>query len=163
MVLTLNYLGKVNKLNQFSLMSTQGVKGIKVSRSFYFSNFVYLSILVPINVLLYSDGFYPDTIVLGLIINGLVIWASSLSWFHSVKMKGTRIIISRFGKSDQFYFSDIKSIHKAPYGMKAFWRQIVVIEFDLGKTKKIRFAVKNRKTFESFLDRAKSENLNIFL
>ncbi|MGD1959654.1 MAG: hypothetical protein ACFB2Y_12410 [Fulvivirga sp.] len=144
-------------------MSTQGVKGIKVSRSFYFSNFVYLSILVPINVLLYSDGFYPDTIVLGLIINGLVIWASSLSWFHSVKMKGTRIIISRFGKSDQFYFSDIKSIHKAPYGMKAFWRQIVVIEFDLGKTKKIRFAVKNRKTFESFLDRAKSENLNIFL
>ena len=47
--------------------------------------------------------------------------------------------------------------------MKAFWRQIVVIEFDLGKTKKIRFAVKNRKTFESFLDRAKSESLNIFL
>lgn len=148
-------------------MSVMGNNSLRVSQNFYLSNFIYLSILIPINLMLYSKGFYPYTFVLGLLINGLVIWLSSFSWLHSLKLKGTDIEVSKFGKSDQFNYSNIKSIKRAPYGIKSFWKPVVLVdllyESGINKSGKVRFAAKNKRVLRSFVNKVKMENQHVFV
>ena len=113
-------------------------------------------------MLLFSKGFYPYTIVLGILINGLVIWASSLSWLHSVKLKNDEIVVSKFGTSTSINLRNIKAIKTAPYGMKGFWKRIIVVDLeyidDSLQKMRVRFAPRNEQRLASFIKAIKGYN-----